>query len=92
VQAKPQQQQKIVNEIVSSKLFAPEEKRISHAQAINSYGQQKKMSVTKPSHVGKVIVRGGRRKRQLSAPTSGDVINFLAGTARRGVSPQENGF
>jgi hypothetical protein len=54
MQAKAQEQQKVVNEIVSSKLFAPKEKRVGHAQAVNSYGEQEKMSIAKPSHVGRL--------------------------------------
>ena len=50
MQTESQQKNQIIDVIVPTKAFAPQENRVNHAQAVGNHGQEEKMSISEPSH------------------------------------------
>ena len=59
MQPKTYEQQKVIDPVVLTKAFAPEENRINHADSIHNHGEQKEVSVSvlicEPAHKYRVI-------------------------------------
>ena len=50
VQTESEQQHEIIDVVIATKPFSPQEHRVDHAQAVNQDGKEEKMSICEPSH------------------------------------------